>query len=250
MNSSVRYAIGAAAVVVVALVAINVLPRSGGPGGQTTPLPTISPTTLPTATPVASASGPPELTQGDLAQGTYSFSQSAITRVPFTVTVPAGWTFNSDSMIFKGRDWRVDGVALTTWNITHVYDDGCGDGVLVPASTKRTVVAALAAQVGHDTVGPTEVTIGGLPATRFEFSFAPGFDMATCSGGPVLIWPDPGPDTNGGLPMFEGQTTTIYVLENSSQQAFALVTVRNATAPATDVQELQDILDSIEFQQP
>jgi hypothetical protein len=247
MNSYARIAIAAAAVLVVAVLGYNLLPRTGGIGGQPTPVPTVTPTAAPTASPASSPSGPPELTQGDLTHGAYSFSNPTLTEVPFTVTVSSGWTFNTDNMLFRGLNWKDDGVALTTWKITHVYADGCKGGALVPAGTKELVVAALAAQLGHETSGPTEVTLGGLPATRFEFSFAPGFDMATCDGGPVLLWPDPGPNTNGGLPMFAGQTTTVYVMEGNGK-AFAVVTIRNAAAPASHAAELQAILDSIEFQ--
>ena len=51
-------------------------------------------------------------------------------------------------MIFKGPNWKLDGVALTTWRITHVYADACGDGALIPADTRKLVVPALSARRG------------------------------------------------------------------------------------------------------
>ena len=52
---------------------------------------------------------------------------------------------------------------------------------------------------------------------RFEFSFAPGF-LRRCGGGPALLWPALGRITNGGLPMFAGQTTTIFVLDGDAHR--------------------------------
>ena len=41
-------------------------------------------------------------------------------------------------------------------------------------------VTLLAGQEGHETVGPTDATIGGYPAQRFDVSVPASFDMSSC----------------------------------------------------------------------
>ncbi len=237
MNSVARAAIAAAAVIVASVAAIRLLP--GADVGTTTPTPT------PITTPIASPTVPPELSAGLIAPGVYTFSNPNFTNSPFTLTIPAGWTFDANGFIEKG-DWGATGVMLTTWTISHVFNDSCRDRTLVEAGTRDTLVAALAAQTGHDTSGPTEVTIGGIPATRFGFSLAADFDVATCDDEMVRLWPDPGPDLNGGFVMNRGNTITIDVVE-SVGKITVLISVRNTDTTAADVAALQAVMDSIEF---
>src|SRR6476659_6832853 len=55
MNNVTRLAVGAAAVLVVAVLGFNLLPRTGGVGGQAAPAPTptLAPTDTPIDTPIA-----------------------------------------------------------------------------------------------------------------------------------------------------------------------------------------------------
>jgi hypothetical protein len=89
------------------------------------------------------------------------------------------------------------------------------------------------------------VTFGGYPATRFEFSVPAAFDLAACSD-LIRLWPDPGPDENGGEPIFPGQTTTIWVIDDDGRVT-AAVAVRHVDSPPADVIELQGIVDSVQF---
>jgi hypothetical protein len=80
MNNALRVGLAAAAVVIIAVIAINLLPGSPAPGGQ----PTLSATPEPTATPEPSASPPasaPPLTQ--------SFTS---TLHGYSVSYPEGWS--------------------------------------------------------------------------------------------------------------------------------------------------------------
>jgi hypothetical protein len=233
MNTLAKTAIAAAAVLVVAFLGYQLLPGNGSVG--------TGPTPTPTATPIPTL--PPAIKAGSLAPGSYYYSFPSLTRTPFTVTVPAGWALDADSFITKG-DWKTNGVFLGPWLLTHVYTDPCAD-TLQPVVSKADVVAALAAQTRHQTAGPTEVMLGGVPATRFEFSVPTGYDIAPCEVF-VHIWPDPGPNTNGGLPMFIGQTTDIYVVDIGGKVT-VFVALRNESSAAGDVAELQATVDSIQF---
>jgi hypothetical protein len=236
--NNVRIAIAAAAVVVVAVVGYNLLPRTGSVGGLATPPPSANPTP-----------GPP-LPTGSMAAGTYSVRDANLTLIPYTLTVPAGWTGGDGAL--RG-DMGANGVRLTTWIITHVYADSCHwTGTLVPVTDKAALVAALTAQVGHTHSTPVETTIGGLAATKITLTLDAAFDVQTCDKAPsgvgiVRLWPDPGPDENGGWLITPGQTDTAFVIE-ANGKVMVLMTVQRNDSPPADVAALQQILDSVEFQ--
>lgn len=52
----------------------------------------------------------------------------------------------------------------------------------VSTPTTAEVVAALSAQLSHETVGPVETTFAGLPANRFEFTWSAGVVIEACDG--------------------------------------------------------------------
>jgi hypothetical protein len=79
MNSALRVGLTAAAVVVIAIIAINLLPGTPAPGGQPTPSATSEPTPTPEPSPSTAASAPP-LTQ--------SFTSALH---GYSVSYPEGW---------------------------------------------------------------------------------------------------------------------------------------------------------------
>jgi len=209
--------------------------------------PTAEPTLKETASPGPSATGLlPAAPVGSLPPGSYTVRADTLT--PYTVTVPAGWTFK-DGFISKGGDFRGGtGVAFTTWVITHVFVDACKEPrTMLEVGTKESITSALAAQGGHDTTGPTEVIFGGVPATRLEFTVPAGFDMRQC-GDLVRLWPGQGGDDNSGEPMFAGQTTTVYVVEQDGRVTVAIAVTHVDSSP-DDVEQLRAIVESVRFWQ-
>ena len=94
MNTFAKVFVAAAAVVAVAFVGINLLPRSGsGPGGS---LPSPSPTVAPTASPQPTLARVPG--SGPIEAGTYLMSDG---KSSIGVTIPAGWDAAAN-----GRDIR------------------------------------------------------------------------------------------------------------------------------------------------
>jgi len=245
MNNILKFALAAAAVMVVALAGYNLLPRQTGFGAP----PTVTPQPTSTGSPSPTV-GPLPIPSGSMAAGTYLVSDASLTIHPYTLTVPPGWIGGDGA---RRGDMSGTGVRLTTWIITDVYANTCHWlGTLVPVSDKASLVAAFAAQVGLTHSTPVETTIGGLPATKVTLTLPATFDVSPCyhsvanHPGVVRVWPDPGPDESGGFAIIPGQTTTVYILE-ASRQVMVLMTVQRNDSPAADVATLQQILASVKF---
>jgi hypothetical protein len=152
------------------------------------------------------------------------------------------------NFISKGDPWDANGVTFATWLISHVYADSCQwEGTLAEATSPAALVTALSTQTGHQTSGPTPLTLAGTQATRFDFSLAGDFDVSACDSEFVRLWPDAGPNENFGLPIYPGQTTTSYVLDFDGS-TMVVVAIRNEDSPATDAAELEAIVESLVFE--
>jgi hypothetical protein len=173
MNGYAKLAIAAAAVLLVAVVGITLLPGGrGGVGGGPTASPSPSPT--PSATPLSGfPNGPLAVGRHDVRLGDH----------PFSFDVPsAGWSGNGEYRLVKGIESAFFFYAnLPTGHAQGVYADPCADEPApAPAQTAADLAAAVASIPGTTLVsGPTDVTIGGLPAKRVEFTITAD---KTCGG--------------------------------------------------------------------
>ena len=223
-NSFAKLAIAAAAVVVIALAGMQFLPRSGTSGGQPSPTPTA------TATPALA-----RLTKGPLVPGRYALYDGLVT----SIEVPAGWIGKPPFV----RKIGADGAGLW-WgpgpSDAEVFADACKGPKLKPVGgTVRGLVDALDAQVGSDAT-ISEVTLGGLPATRVDLMK----DLASCSGG-----------ADSGLNLFStpagmtglspGARGIVYVLEKDGELVVFIGIDYKATA--SDVAELEGVIASTQF---
>jgi hypothetical protein len=246
LNSAYKVVLAAAGVLVAAIVGYNLLPGSTVGPPTASPSPSLAPTAAP-ATVGPSPTIPP-LPAGGALDGTYLVTSN--TQTPFQVTVPAGWTVTS-GMITKGDFYNErNAVLLRPWIVSHVYSDSCQwQGAMQPVGpSKAELVGALSAQTGREATGPDEVTLGGLPTTRFVLSVPGTFDAGACDDG--YLRPFPGANGNEDLapPMFVGSITEIYVVETGGK-ATAIQAARYEGSSAADVAELQAVLDSIVFLQ-
>lgn len=240
MNNTAKLALAAAAVLVVAFLGIRyLLPANvGGPGETPVPTEAPSPVALPD--------------QGPLEPGTYVVDHPDLTPRSFTLTVPAGWTTDGGFVVKGDAGADVPDVAVVSWIITHVFAEAClwttaQEDSLVEARTPEEIVDALAGQGGHETIGPDAVALGGYSAQRLEFIVPDDFDIASCSGGFLRLWPDPGPNLGGGLAVERaGQTVVIHVVDIDGD-AVAIASSFTSDASATDVAELEEVLASIRF---
>jgi hypothetical protein len=228
-TSFAKLAIAAAAVVVIALAGIQFLPRSGTSGGQPSPTQP-SPKPTPTASPAFA-----QLTKGPLAPGRYALYDALVT----SIEVPAGW-IGKPPMV---RKIGADGSGLW-WGpagpVSQVFSDACTGPKLTPVDgTIRSLVDALDAQVGSDAT-VSEVTLGGLPATRVDLVK----DVASCSGGAdagLNLWSNP----TGMTGLSPGARGIVYVLEKDG--ALAIFIGIDYKAPPSDDAELEGVIASTQF---
>ena len=244
MNKFVIFGFGAAAMVVIAFLVVAQLfgsPSKVGSSGEPTPSPEAT---------AAESSSSPSVAWGEcteLEAGTY---RAAIGPSSVTVSVPSGWKGSSDLDGFnvnsRGVCLLAGGVSLNVSLVSHVYSTLCdGQGTAVEAGTPAAVTAAFAAQAGHQTSGPSDTTIAGYPASRFEFSL-PGGNEA-CNGGP--LWRTPGGGEGGGMYSFEdsGSFVTVYVVDVNGS-ALAIAVDSGVPGELGDVAELDAIVDSLRIE--
>ena len=242
VGSFAKFSLAAAALVVVAIVGINLASRSGQPIVGNTPA---SPSPS-----VDSAIPPSDCTGLYPDGGTY---RATVGPLGVTATMPAGWYgLRSQFLLVKAQCLFGGSLKLEVAMVTHVYTDACDwRGTAIEATTPAAVTNALSAQVGHETVGPTDVTIGGYPASRFEFSFPDDFDGDTaCDDGTIWLFPgDPDP----GIFNFDpGSTMTVYVVDVDGLTVAAVASFStadtSADTTAANIAALDTIVDLLRFE--
>jgi hypothetical protein len=237
MNTPIRIAMAAAAVVVLGLIVVNLVPKSGGVGGPpSTPVPTA------TAAPTPSPTPAPSLPSGQLAPGTY--------RTEFeTYTLPAGWT-SDGRIVFKPNADPPKGMAIDQWRgIAIVYGDPCYwqlTGAPV-GPTVDNLVAALAAQKRGSTVTAVDVTIDGFSGKQIDLMVPLDVKIAACDGGQYTSW-----TLAGGGDRYNqgpGQHDLLDILDVNGKTTVIQRSFYPANT-AADLAELQAIVDSIKITPP
>jgi len=246
MSNLVRIALAAAAVLAVAVVGYNLIPGSGGPGTLPSPTPSATPIPSPSPTPgvvMLPATGP-------LDPGTYYIDDRAITQAKrLTLTVAAGWV-TGDGFLYKNQEAPGE-VMLSTWVLTHIFDNACqwDEGSIVDVGTTvDALVSALIDQKGREASPPSDVTFAGFPAKRIELVVSASLDTATCTSGNLRYWPDPGPDFGGGLCCnAAGNTDVVHVVDVAGNR-LVVVARHYPDSSERDKAELQAVLDSIRIE--
>jgi hypothetical protein len=281
MNRYLKVGLTAAAAVVIAVVAVNLLPGSAVPGGD------------PTATPEASeapASVEPSA-EAFLPEGSFAWFEPTVgseprTDVPpITVTIPAsGWAcpqvgYEACSLIKGGGerslsvpepDGRLpepDGrlpesafIAHFTTRGIHVYQDPCQWEYNLPhppATTADEIAAALSAQPSRDASDPVDVTVGGYPGKVVtlhvpdDAGYADGF--TDCFRGVYASYTYGDHDADGSLPsrwhQGPGQIDTFWIVE--VDDAIVIIdAMYRADTPADRIQEMRAIAESATFEAP
>jgi hypothetical protein len=247
MNSTLKVGLAAAAVIVVAFVGFNLLPGTSGPGGSPTAAPT--PTVAPTAAPSAAAGLPIGLITEP---GTYRVDDPSDTAVPYTVTVPAGWSGRSDGYVYKHGDSPGE-LGLTPFNVTHVYEDACNtEGTLTEIGpTVDDLLQALADQEASDASTPVDTTVGGYPAKRVEMSIPTDLDVSTCDVPDILIriWADAAESSFFAVPVEETlRGFPVYIVDvDGTRAVFLFGSPPDEASSPSDTAELDDIVASITF---
>lgn len=266
-----------AAIAVIVVLGIVLIPRPSGSGGGVTPTPV--PTTLPSGSPTqgpssaASPSAAPSLAVippgllcsstecvgGALEGGTYTMDAGAFAPVDLTLTVPAGWTTDSgfisknvDPNPPSGIEDSPNELIFSTWFVDHVYTDACHwtTTMVLAGTTVNQLTNQLLAQKSRVASSPTNVTVGGYPAKHIQFTVPASFDMTKCDHGVLHIWPDVGGNGSGGLCCQAVGSTDVVDIVNVAGEPFVVLARHAAGASPADLAELNSIVASIQMAAP
>jgi hypothetical protein len=238
MNNTAKLALTAAAVLVVAFLGIRYLLPADVGGPAETPIPTATPS-------------PQSLTYSstlqDIEPGTYSIPPGRWTPATLTFTMPAGWDMQYLGFA-KNRDEPGE-VGWATYIVTHVYTDTCaaeGEFELAPIGpTVDDLVNALQALGGAEVSPPVPTTIDGYPAQRVDVAMSEDIDLADCRVPALQIWANAAEtDFYSRIP---GAIDSIYVVDVEGE-TLAITASRMTASSASDVDELNRIIESIQIE--
>jgi len=255
MNTYAKLAIGVAAVAVVAVIGINLLPESdggvGGPAASPSPSPAVSPS--PSPSPLPSPSPSPVaafLPAGPLSVGPHTVIYDG---VPMSFNLPtSGWTAESPgNSIGKGEYPQPDWVGVDFWLNApdNVYADPCAHTPRDPKpASSADLINAVASLLGTDlVVGPQDATIGGRSAQHVAIKIR---EDIGCDPHDAYLWYDESSGgASGGWRWAEGLGATyrIWVTEVDGTLVWIDAYTFPGAKPELD-QEIQQIIDSIQFE--
>lgn len=250
-NNIVRVGLAAAAVVVIAIIAINLLPGSPAPGAQPSPsassseaAPSIAPSTaagLPVGSSFALSDG-----QGD--QG--------FNNVRMTVTIPApGWTGEPGGGILLKDDSAdpPDGAGMIVWagvDQLYVYGDPCHWSTTKPETPSTTVdelVTALAAQASRDASAAVDITLDGYTGKSVTLHVPDDANFGSCDQGYFGSWGDDVEPTPTRYHQGPGEIDEVWVLDVDGLMV-VIDWAHYAGTPPADVDELRAIVESTTFE--
>ena len=233
MHTATKVAIAAAAVVVLAIAGLELLP-GGGPGG-----PIATPTPTPSPTPSPASFGPHAL--GALEPGTYLLD--AVQPFRITFTVPAGW----EKLIAPATIWAAPAsdARLGFMTVDNVFIDPCDKarGLLDPplGPTVDDLATALATVPGLEASTPADITLAGFAGKRIDVNVigtadpCPGVETALLRG--TVDAPPPG----------LGEDYRLWIVDVDGHR-LVMAQVARTAATAADRAELQAIVDSVEIE--
>jgi hypothetical protein len=234
MNTSAKYALGAAAAVLVAIIGFSVLSGTNGNFGSPDPTPSPSPT------PVAALAGQP-----NLVAGRYSIESGISMRV--SAAVPNDWSAVG-SWGFRGPQGYEPprGTGLRFYTVGNLLNNpsDVNDGLQDPpvGPTVDDLVEAIAAQSEWTSSTPTDTTIGGYPARHLRITVPDGAELDPRNGGSFFLFQDEGSGQIWGLAA--GQMFDVYVVDVEGERLVLDAFHYPGTSEA-DFAELQAVVDSI-----
>lgn len=266
MNTVAKFAVTAAAVVVVSLVGVNLLSQKGAVGG---PPPSVAPSPSLATTPGPSPS--PSQSEVNSVSADYKIGRHSVTveGVPFSfdigatgwepwafrvVTVPPGGLHLNKSIT---GPQGAEGLLYWTGFPYGTYTEPCVKLWTSSVwSSTASVVSAVSTAAGTELVtGPVDVSVGGLPAKYMELRVR---ENLGCDPGYFHAWPSPihGEPYAGAfwLTPGAGATLSVWILEVDGTRLF-IAGETHVGDNATDqelqqlTQEIHHIVDSIQFEQ-
>ena len=248
MNTAIKLALGAAAVVVVSFLGINLLSGPQAPlvgGASPAPSASPSPDPSPDATPVPTPPALPADWRPVLA-GEYYVPISPTLRA--VITVPAGMRFNGLAVTNEPGYDPPAGSFVSFWIVRNITSDPCAAEWLEPpvGGSVDDLVNAFADRPDFVAGSIEPATIDGRPGTRLLLSVPEGVDFASCAGGEYSDWTalDGGRRSQG-----PGQIEELIIVDVDGQR----VMVNLGSFPGTsaeDLARLDSIVESIRFVAP
>jgi hypothetical protein len=245
MNTFMKLVAAVAAVAIVTVVGIGLLP--GGPElGNTPPEP--SPTAIPTPTatpaPTPHPTFPPA---GALPVGSHSIPIEA-GRLTIDIEMP-GWVSNGEFGIDKGQMDASDSAGFIFWTSAtpdNVYADPCAMTPLDPPAgpSVAELAAAVASIPGTELVsGPSEVTVGGYPAQHVAIRIP---DDIGCSANSFHLWYARSASGQSRYASELGSTINTWIVDVDGSLVWIDGETYASSGPeATD--EIMQIVNSIRF---
>ena len=254
MSTTLKLALGAAAVIAVVLGgAFLIRPGTADQGVGGGPMPSPTPTASPTPTPTPSAA--PSATPGPIGVGEVQLPLRPGNQVvgdpflvPFTMTVPDGWSGNIGG---PNAVWLVQTSGPGAIDLTvaeDVYKDPCNfDAGYVtprPGISAAALVAALAKLPNVSPTRPTNATLAGQAAKLVTLTAPTG--CSPDADGAYPLWHLPLGATDGLGPVNQDR---VWVMEVGGKRIVVAAqepVVQDATLHA----QIQSILDSLTFVPP
>ena len=225
MNTMMKYGLGAAAAVVVAILGVQLFGSGAGIGCPPAATPTVAPT--PTAEPEAML----------------VIGEGMLTDAEVTTPKPDGWTLEAN---FANKDGTAtDGIGYSAWTTVAVHADPCrwadDDMSSSAVPTVEDIVAGLLEQRGRDPRPPTQVTLGGWSATRIELITPAELDISTCDQGRYKAWTDVSDPEGGNWNHQSGQYDVVHVVDVDGTPV-VIDAWYNPSTSAADLAELESLL--------
>jgi hypothetical protein len=243
MNSALKFVVAVAAVVVLAVVGINLLPRQGGIGGsESSPSAPPSPTRSDAATPNPSGVALPD---GLLTPGTYVMvpcsappCTASEDSIHLTVDVPSGWSGVAPAAIWIAENAPPGGAAVGVGFGGDLPRDPCVTKDLIDTGTSVDGFAnAIAAHPVLDATNPVDVSLGGYSGKYIDLLLPA--DLSSC---PEFRPWEPGIYAPGPNHQWH-----LWILDVAGTR----VVVASMDYPGTSSQhraELQAMVESIQFE--
>lgn len=236
MNNTAKLAVGAAAVVVAAVLGIGFLLPAEQRIGSPEPTVTLTPSPMPI-----------RADDTELDAGTYVTSPFGTSTPRFTMTFPSGWRAFTEFAFLPVGDGSAeapDGMSFGFFEVNALYSDPCDQTSVRDVAVGPTVddlANAFADQSAYEVLGTTDVTLAGHPGKRVDLQLPSDLDPSSCGYEDYFLWP--------GSPYAQGPGNLwhVWILDVAGRRLVVLTSDFEGTS-AEDRAEMQGILDSLRIQ--
>jgi hypothetical protein len=253
MNKFITIGLGAAAVVVLLFVGVQLLGSQGNTGSG-------GPSAASSATP-ETATPQPSVDAGLPVGSPLAWLDGSDGGVPITITIPApGWTGDLPAFAFLKNENAnpPDGAAMFAYTHSEgwlVPADACHWESTMPDTPSATVdelVAALSAQASRDASAPVDISVDGHAGKSITLH-VPDPMPADCDVDIFCTMSNPdvtrGPDACERIAQGPGQIDELWIVDVDGSLVLIDAAYYDGT-PDEDVEEQRDIVDSITFEAP